>query len=803
MPIKSTNRYRKAAQAGWLTSLLRVSLGFVAGILTLALMVYGAYIHLQAQLPELDALKDIRYQSPMKIYSSDGLLLGQFGEKIRNPLTLDAIPKKVIQGFLAAEDNRFYEHPGVDYQGLLRASVTLLKTGEKRQGGSTITMQVARNFFLSNEKTYLRKVREILLAIKIENELPKDKILEIYLNKIYLGNHAYGVSAAAEVYYGKTVDQLDLAEIAMIAGLPKAPSTFNPIVNPDRALVRRDYVLERMRSLNFIDQTNYESALAVPNTAELHVRKLDIDLPYVAEIIRNEMYQQYGEDAYNNGYRVYSTIDSQLQVLAEQTLRDSLHHFDEERRFRGIRERVDLRKFPAAPDWDRQLANFGKIGYTEPGMILSFKNGAADVYMGRGQRITLGASELGWAHRYLTGPRTDKSANKPLAAGDVIRLRKVNDEWKLTQIPEVGAALVSLRPNDGAVLAIAGGYDFNHSKFNRALQARRQPGSGFKPVIYSAALEGGLTPSSIINDSPVSAGNWHPQNASNRYYGPTPLRTALMYSRNVVAVKLLQKVGIDKAVRLAEDFGFDKDELPRFLPLALGSGSASPLRMAQMYAVFANGGFRIDPYFIDRVESDQGKIIYQSSPATACIECEDSDDPPEGTARRVLSRKVQFMMNSMLQDVVRGGTAKRALVLNRKDIAGKTGTTNDFHDAWFNGYVPGMVTISWFGYDSYKSLGKGQMGGELALPMWITYMKKALQDIPEYEFPLPQGVSLKRAAKNTGKPGGSAATQDYEFAPQKGNLTDDGAPKVKRAKKPVEPRPDADATVKEPMDTLF
>lgn len=798
MSRQSTNPYRKPRKRTWLTSLLRISLGFGAGLLTLGLVIYGAYIQLQSQLPELDALKDIRYQSPMKIYSRDGLLLGQFGEKIRNPLTLDAIPKKVIQGFLAAEDNRFYEHPGVDYQGLLRASVTLLRTGEKRQGGSTITMQVARNFFLSNEKTYLRKVREILLAIKIEDELPKDKILEIYLNKIYLGNHAYGISAAAEVYYGKRVDQLNLAEIAMIAGLPKAPSTFNPIVNPDRALVRRDYVLERMRSLDFINQTDYATALAVPNTAQLHVRKLDIDLPYVAEIIRNEMYQQYGEAAYNNGYRVYTTLDSHLQTLAEQTLRDSLHHFDEERRFRGIRERIDLQKFPSTTDWDRQLASLGKIGLTEPGLILSFKNGTAEIYMGQGQRITLGASELGWANRYLTGPKSAKSPNKPLASGDVIRLRKVNDEWKLTQIPEVGAALVSLRPNDGAVLAIAGGYDFNHSKFNRAIQSKRQPGSGFKPVIYSAALEAGLTPSSIINDSPVSAGNWHPQNASNRYYGPTPLRTALMYSRNVVAVKLLQKVGIDKAVTLAEAFGFDKEELPRFLPLALGSGSASPLRMAQMYAVFANGGFRVDPYFIDRVESDQGKIIYQSTPSTACIECEDSDDPPEGTARRVLSRKVQFMMNSMLQDVVRGGTAKRALVLNRKDIAGKTGTTNDFHDAWFNGYVPGMVTISWFGYDSYKSLGKGQMGGELALPMWINYMKQALQDIPEYEFPLPQGVSVKRAAK------GTAGKQDYEFAPQKGALTDDSAVKVKRVRKPAEPTTEEDKpTISEPQDTLY
>lgn len=747
-----------------LGALTRLIVGITAGLMTVGLLMFGLYLYLQSQLPDLEALKDIHYQSPMKIFSRDGLLIGEFGEKVRYPLALDAVPKRMVQAFLAAEDYRFYEHPGFDYQGLLRAGATFLSTGQKRQGGSTITMQVARNFFLSNEKTFLRKIREILLAMKIESELSKDRILELYLNKIYLGNHAYGVGAAAEIYYNKTVDELELAEIATIAGLPKAPSTFNPIVNPDRALTRRDYVLDRMLALGFIDNEEYAHALVAPNTAALHGHSVNIDLPYIAEIIRNQMYEQYGEEAYNNGYQVRTTIDSSLQTLAEDTLRSSLHHFDEKRRFRPITERVDMEKYPAEADWDRQLASFGKLGYTVPALILTLKGGAAEVYLGDGKRLNLSAGALYWAHRNLTGQKRKSKKNKfedtgkPLAVGDVIRLRHDGARWKLTQIPEVGGALVSVLPKDGQVVAIAGGYDFHYSKFNRAIQSKRQPGSGFKPVIYSAALEEGMTPSTIIVDSPVKAGGWHPMNASRRYYGPTPLRTALTYSRNIVAVKLLQKVGIDKAIKLAMDMGFEADELPRVLPLALGSGSASPLRMAQMYSVFANGGFRVDPYFIARVDTDSGKTVYQATPPTACIECEVTDAPTEGTAKRVISPKTHYMMNSMLRDVVRMGTARKALALGRSDVAGKTGTTNNFFDAWFDGYTPALVTVAWFGFDTYKTLGHGMMGGDLALPMWLKFMRVALNDVPEYTFPVPPGG---HARKN--KAGKKGATTDYEF----------------------------------------
>lgn len=730
--------------------------------MTIGLILFGLYAYLQSELPELDALNDIHYQSPMKVYSRDGLLIGEFGEKIRYPMALDALPKKMIQAFLAAEDNRFYEHPGFDYQGLLRASLTFLSTGEKRQGGSTITMQVARNFFLSNEKTFLRKIREILLAMKIESELSKDRILELYLNKIYLGNHAYGVGAASEVYYNKTLDELDLAEIATIAGLPKAPSTFNPIVNPDRALTRRDYVLDRMLALGYITADEYSQALVAPNTAALHGHDLDLDLPYIAEIIRNQMYEQYGEDAYNDGYQVKTTIDPKLQLLAEDTLRSSLHHFDERRNFRPIKEHIDLEKYTTEAEWDTQLNRLGKLGYTVPALILTLKSGSAEVYLGEGKHLSLSSGSLSWAHRWLNGRKhkgQPDENSKPLAVGDVIRLRNDGSRLKLTQIPEVGGALVSVLPRDGQVVAVAGGYDYKYSKFNRAIQSKRQPGSGFKPIVYSAALTEGMTPSTIIVDSPVKAGGWHPMNASKRYYGPTPLRTALTFSRNVVAVKLLQKIGVDKAVKLAMDVGFEPDELPPVLPLALGSGSASPLRMAQMYSVFANGGFRVDPYFIAKVDTDSGKTVYQATPPTACIDCEITKTPSEGTAKRVISPKVHYNMNSMLRDVVRMGTAKKALALGRSDVAGKTGTTNNFHDAWFDGYTPAMVTIAWFGYDSYKTLGRGQMGGDLALPMWVKFMRVALKGVPEYKFPIPAGTHSKRSKDNA--KGVSSTSFDY------------------------------------------
>ncbi len=724
----------------------------------LAILTAGSFLlywHLEPQLPDIEILSDIRYQTPMSVYTKDGLLIAEYGEKKRSPILIDEVPKPVIQAFLAAEDNRFFDHPGVDYQGLARAVFSFLRTGEKKQGGSTITMQVARNFFLSSEKTFFRKVKEILLAVKIESKLPKKRILELYLNKIYFGHHAYGIVAAAQVYYGKPVSELDLSEIAIIAGLPKAPSSFNPIVNPERALSRRNYVLKRMRKLGYIDEAQFTQALAQPITATLHTRPVDLNIPYIAELIRNEMYQQFGEEAYTNGYRVYTTIDSRLQRLAEKSLRLGLHDYDERHGYRGTKQRIDLKKVKTQAELDEQLSTFRRLGDTVPGIVVALKDNAADIYLGNGRQVELDWKGLRWARKYLNEnaqgslPRTVKEV---LKAGDIIRLRKDKEgHWLLSQVPEVEGALASLDPKSGAILALAGGFDYALSNFNRATQAQRQPGSGFKPVLYAAALSEGYTPSSVVNDAPIvyadpsqSGGVWRPRNYSGRFYGPTRLRVALAKSRNLVSIRLLKSIGLKKAINMAVNFGFQPEELPNSLPLALGTGSATPLRMAQVYAVFANGGFRVEPYLIDRIETESGKIVYQATPQTACLDCADSVNRPQNVAQRVISPQVHYMMNSMLQDVVRMGTATRALELGRPDVAGKTGTTNDYRDAWFNGYVPSLVAVAWVGFDSSKSLGDGETGGEVALPLWLHFMREALKDVPEVTFPIPRGLSTTR-----------------------------------------------------------
>ncbi len=734
-----------------------------AGLAATALGGYALYRHLEPQLPDIEILTDIRYQIPMSIYSKDNLLIAEYGEKKRIPLSMQDTPKQVVQAFLAAEDNRFFDHPGVDYQGLMRATFSFVRTGEKKQGGSTITMQVARNFFLSSEKTLLRKVKEIMLAIKIESKLPKDKILELYLNKIYFGHHAYGIGAASQVYYGKDVKDLGLAEIAMIAGLPKAPSSFNPIVNPERALSRRNYVLNRMRKLGFINDAQYAEAANKAETASLHIRPLEMDAPYIAEMARNEMFRQYGEDAYTNGYRVYTTITSKMHALVEKTLRDGLHRYDERHGYRPKKQQhIDLKKVKTEAEWDAQLATLQKIGETVPGLVTSYKNGEANIYLGSGQRAELGANGYRWATR---------GARDLLKPGDIIRLRKDKEgQWRLTQIPEVQGALVALDAKTGAIVALAGGYDYARSAFNRATQAQRQPGSGFKPILYAAALSEGYTPSSVVNDAPIvyadpsqSGGVWRPKNYSGRYYGPTRLRVALAKSRNLVSIRLLKSIGLKKAIATAIDFGFEPEELPNSMPLALGSGSATPLRMAQAYSVFANGGFRVEPYFIERIETEDGRLIYQASPQLACPDCVATGSPDGNLARRVISPQVHYMMNSMLQDVVRMGTATQALELGRSDVAGKTGTTNDYRDAWFNGYVPGLSVVSWIGFDSSKPLGHGETGGETALPIWIDFMREALKDVPDTSFPLPNGLTTARVESNSGK--GSGNNANFEVFP--------------------------------------
>ncbi|WP_228719970.1 penicillin-binding protein 1A [Methylococcus geothermalis] len=728
--------------------------------LVIALGLFGLYRHLEPQLPDIAVLKEVRYQIPMSVYSRDGKLIAQFGEKKRSPVAIGDVPPDLAHAFIAAEDDRFYDHVGVDYQGILRAVLTFARTGEKRQGGSTITMQVARNFFLSSEKTFLRKVKEIMLAVRIDSELPKDQILELYLNKIYFGQHAYGIEAAAQVYYGKHVGELTLGEMAMIAGLPKAPSAFNPVANPERAQIRRNYVLRRMRKLRFITDEAYQRALNEPITARIHTRPIELDAPYVAEMVRAEMYQQYGEDAYEGGYAVYTTVDSRAQQAAESSLRSGLRGYDERHGYRGTKRRIDLKQIKTKAGWNRELEEAGPAGDTVPALVLTASDTAASLYTTDHGEPELSYDAIRWAKPFISvdtqgaPPRSVKELLKP---GDVIRIRKNSEgRWVLTQIPKAQGALVELDADSGAIIAIAGGFDYRLSKFNRASQGQRQPGSGFKPVVYAAALESGFTPASVVNDSPVSfpdpaspGGIWRPHNYSMKYAGPTPLREALAKSRNMVSIRLLRAVGLPKVIELAEKFGFAPEELPRSFTLALGSGTASPLRMAQVYAVFANGGYRVDPFLISRIETQNGRLLYQATPAIACMDCADGKSTAN-QAKRVISEEVHYMMHSMLQDVVRRGTATKALELGRSDLAGKTGTTNQYRDAWFNGYAPGIVTVAWVGFDSYQTLGDKETGGQTALPIWIEFMKEVLRDVPERKFAQPAGIMTARVDPATG-----------------------------------------------------
>ncbi len=755
------------------------------GILFAAIAVLGLYAYLEPQLPDIASLKDVRYQVPMNVYSRDGKLMAQYGEAKRYPVAISDVPKDMTHAFLAAEDDRFFDHPGVDYQGLLRAVYAFASTGEKKQGGSTITMQVARNFFLSSEKTLVRKIKEILLAVKIESTLPKDQILALYLNKIYFGHHAYGVVAAGQIYYGKAISELSLAEIAMIAGLPKAPSRYNPIVDAPRAIERRNYVLQRMAKLHFITPEQFKEAIGQPNTARLHTQAIELSAPYVAEMARNEMVRRYGEDAYLNGYQVYTTIDSRLQLEAEKSLRKSLRRYDMQRGYRGSKQRIDLKKAKTDADWEEALRGIPTGGDIVPGVVIALKGGTATVYVAGTGLTEVDWDQSGWVRR---NPR------ESLKLGSIVRLSaKDSGAWVLAQIPEVEGAIVALAPKDGAIIALVGGYDFALSSFNRATQSQRQPGSGFKPIVYTTAMENGYTPASVVVDGPIAVrdesqdgGVWRPKNSGGKFLGPTRLRVALAKSRNLVSVRLMKDVGIGKVLEMASRFGFAPDELPHGLSLALGSGYASPLRMAQAYAPFANGGFHVEPYWISRIETRDGQTIFQAQPPMACRDCPLDTEPTESTATRIITPQVHYMMNSMLQDVIRVGTAKKALALKRSDIAGKTGTTNRSRDVWFNGYSPALVTICWMGFDSFKSLGK-QTGGDLALPMWIDFMKTALADVPEETFQQPEGLTATRIDPKSGMLAGRGENSGVmEFFP-----TDKVPQKRALARTPAKRKPKA------------
>jgi penicillin-binding protein 1A len=713
---------------------------------------YVVYKHFEEKLPDISVLRNIEYQEPLSIYSNEGLLIAQFGDKKRKPVDIKDVPPRQINAFLAAEDNSFYDHNGVDYKGLLRAGIQLLLTGKKKQGGSTITMQVTRNFLLTREKTFSRKIKEIILSLKIEQQFSKPEILELYLNKIFLGHRSYGIASAAETYYGKTLAKLNLAQQAMIAGLPKAPSQFNPVTNPERAIQRRNYVLGRMLALNYISKQEHDDAIAQPPVAKLYSPKTELYAPYLAEMVRDKIFQDYGESAYSSGMKVYTTIKGKLQTAATHALREALHEYDDRHGYRN-------KSHPNIAQ-GASLDNFKKIGDTIPVIISSVSDDQVTAKTSDHKDITIPWENLKTIRFYKTADYTSDTIKSPhdlFKEGDIVRVRKLdNGSWKLTQIPEVEGAFVALDPMDGAILAITGGLDFFNSKYNRAIQSSRQPGSGFKPIIYTTALENGFTAASVINDAPLVIDDpsqeteWRPQNYSHKFFGPTRLRTGLRKSRNLISIRLLHRLGISKVTKTAMRFGFKPEQLPHSLTLALGSGQATPLQMARVYAVFANGGYLVNPYYIEHIESNNGDIIFQAKPSLACQNCLETTNTYSKLAPRVISPEINFIMNTMLRDVVQRGTATRAKKLGRTDLAGKTGTTNDQFDAWFNGFTASIAATAWVGFDEPKSLGKWESGGKAALPMWIKFMEAALKDQPEKQLQPPEGIIKRFIDPETG-----------------------------------------------------
>ncbi len=750
----------------------------VLGALSAVGIAYAVYYNVKDNIPSVAELKDIELRIPLRIYTADNKLIGEFGEQRRTPIRFEDIPEGLENAILAAEDSNFYHHPGVDIIGLGRAAFQLVTTGEKQGGGSTITMQVARNYFLSFEQTYTRKFTEIFIALKMERELSKEEILELYVNKIYLGNRAYGFEAAAQVYYGKSLDQLDLAQLAMIAGLPKAPSRFNPVVNPSRSLIRRNWILQRMLSLGMIDKDAYQTAVEAPNTAKNHGVRPDIEANYIAEMVRLELYGTFGDDLYNNGMTVYTTILSDRQKAANDAIYRGVLDYDMRHGYRGsIETRIDLIDAPL-DEQTQTLQDIPRFRNWQTALILSIEDTTADARLANGQRVTLPWDAIKWAKAYINedtwGPAPSKVADV-LVPGDIVRLRPDSDvEWLLAQIPTVQSALISLNSKDGAIEALVGGFDFFENKFNRITQSKRQPGSNFKPFIYANALDKGYTAASIINDAPVVfndtnlASAWRPTNDGGKFYGPTRLRQALYRSQNVVSVRLLDELGIRSTLDFLKRFGFDTNELPHNLSLSLGSANLSPLQIAAGYAVFSNGGYQVQPYLISNIIDRHGENVFQAAPITVCSTCTPlekttNNEPQTGLfetaqgiinlpiAPQVLDPEVNFIVYDMLRDVIKYGTGRRARVLQRDDIAGKTGTTNDGRDAWFSGFNGDIVTSVWSGFDNSTPLGRGEWGGSVSLPSWIDYMRSALKDTPPSYVHKPSSLVTVRIDPNTGE----------------------------------------------------
>jgi penicillin-binding protein 1A len=732
------------APARWALYFLLLIGGAVLSVVALAGIVL---ILVYPQLPSLEVLTDYRPKIPLRIYSSDGHLIGEFGEERRNFALIKDVPTVLKQAILAAEDERFYQHPGIDTQGILRAAYSNLVGGGKRQGASTITMQVARNFFLSSEKTLTRKLYEMLLAFKIENNLGKDQILEIYINQIYLGQRAYGFSAASMIYFGKAMKDLSAAEAAMLAGLPKAPSAYNPVANPKRAALRQHYVLRRMHELNFIDEAQWKAAQTEVLLVKRDVNDFGVRAEHVAEMARQIAAERFPEDIYSRGLRVITTINRDEQQAAYLAVRRGVMDYDRRHGYRGAEAYADLNRLGTdqGEEVEDLLADFEDSDDLLPAIVLEAAPNLVRACLRGGEVIKIGEPGLKFAARMLD----DKSPpNKRIRRGAVIRVQKFDKGWQIVQLPEVEAAFVAASPVDGAIRALVGGFDFNRNKFNHVTQAWRQPGSSFKPFIYSAGLEKGFTPASVIADEPVTISAeetgsqaWEPKNYDGKYEGPMSLRTALAKSKNMVSIRLLQSIGTHYAQDYVTRFGFDAEKHPPYLTLALGAGSVTPWQQLAAYSVFANGGYRIRPYIVRQILDDKGVVLAATQPVMAGDETLRAIDPRNA-----------WLMDSMMHDVVRRGTgARAAVVLKRGDLAGKTGTTNDYIDAWFCGYQPTVVGIAWIGFDQPKRMGNGETGGAAALPIWIGYMETALKGVAESFQPAPDGLVSFVANDPSGK----------------------------------------------------
>jgi penicillin-binding protein 1A len=746
-----------------------------------------SFVYLSPTLPSPQAMRSVEFQVPLRVYSRNGGLIAQIGEQRRIPATYEQIPELVKHAFLAAEDDRFFEHHGIDYLGVVRAVLVDTLSGHKTQGASTITMQTARNVFLTLDKSIRRKLQETFVTYEMEHEFSKEEILGLYLNVIFLGQRAYGVTAAAETYFGKSLDELTVAEAATIAGLPKAPSQYNPIVNPQLATGRRSYVLRRMLDVGFIDAATAEAANKEPMQARAHAPLFDVEAPYIAEMARLQVRQQFGVAAESAGYKVYTTIDGRLQGAANRAVRIGLIEYDRRHGYRGPAGHVNLAPEGRPDQLDSQVDEYSTVGILSPAVVVSVAEKAVRVYVkGRGF-AQIDWDGLSWARQAATGEALGvppKTAGDIVSKGDVVYvIANSSGVAQLGQVPEAQSALVSLDPEDGAISALVGGFDYFTNKYNRVIQARRLPGSGFKPFLYSAALENGFTPASVLLDAPIVMegdgieASWRPENSHGDFSGPMRLREALVKSRNLVSIRLLRELGTPTAIDYVTRFGFDKRTLPQNLTLALGTVQLTPLEVATGYAVFANDGFRVMPYFVDRIENASGQTVWQAKPRVACEECERPVDlgdlvltgnpqenlqnadtlrggrgplPPEQIAERVISPQNAYLMTDMMADVIKRGTGVRARSLGRSDIAGKTGTTNEAKDTWFNGFTPNLVATVWVGYDQERPLGEREEGSRTALPIWIQFMREALKAVPDVRRPMPEGLVQLRVSSRTG-----------------------------------------------------